>query len=481
MVRHYIIGLLFSCVALVSCHQDTTQEIQKEAGITNTNLVLQNTDDYRQNYNLSSLGTQKILVVPCQFEGEQSFTSEMLETLERAFFEENLSSNEDCYYSLSEYYAKTSINQLKITGEVTDVIQIPYTVEEVEQSLAYLPGLPAQILMDTVSDEFLKEYDVNQDGFVDSVCFIYSTPMDGASNFWAWVSTFDTQPNPDRPELKRHLWCGYDSLENDLYNIDVHTLIHETGHLLGLRDYYPSDNNNVALGGHSMMDYNISDHDPYSKMLLSWCDPIYYDFLENPTITVQLKPFQGTNEVLLLNVSWNHSVMDEYLLVEYYTPDGLNLLDAQKQYESRPLGFTQAGIKIYHVDSRIAYCSLNELTNQIEFNSYVEEIPEEKNSESDYYIIGASNNIADSYTNASRQGRYKQIQLIENKEYNFLQSGQTADDDSLFYEGDVFDSNQSVFLTNGLFNNQEEIDFQITVDQLTADYATLTISYTGGN
>lgn len=69
---------------------------------------------------------------------------------------------------------------------------------------------------------------------------------------------------------------------------------------------------------------------------------------------------------------------------------------------------------------------------------------------------------------------------MENKEYNFLQSGQTADDDSLFYEGDVFDSNQSAFLTNGLFNNQEKIGFQITIEQLAKDYATLTISYDGG-
>ena len=479
MVRHHWIGL-FVCLTLVSCHQEKSNQLQKEAGITNTNLILQNTDDYKQNYNLSSLGTQKILVIPCQFKDEPSFTSEMLEKIERAFFEENLSSNENCYYSLKEYYAKTSLNQLEITGEVTEVVQIPYTVEEIEQTLNYLPGIPAQFFMNEASDTLLQEYDANQDGFVDSVCFIYSTPMSDTSNFWAWVSTFDTQPNVNRPELKRHMWCGYDSFEKETYVIDTHTIIHETGHLLGLRDYYPSDNLNVALGGHSMMDYNISDHDPYSKMLLSWCDPIYYDFLKNPTITIQLKPFQGTNEVLLLNVSWNHSVMDEYLLVEYYTPDELNELDAKTKYENRPIGFSKPGIKIYHVDSRVAHCTFNALTNQVDFISYVDEIPQEKSSELDYYVIGASNNLADSYTDASRQGRYKQIQLIENKEYNFLQSGQTADDDSLFYEGDVFNSNQSAFLTNGLFNNQEKIGFQITIDQLSKEYATLTISYDGG-
>ena len=56
MVRHHWIGL-FVCLTLVSCHQEKSNQIQKEAGITNTNLILQNTDDYKQNYNLSSLGT----------------------------------------------------------------------------------------------------------------------------------------------------------------------------------------------------------------------------------------------------------------------------------------------------------------------------------------------------------------------------------------------------------------------------------------
>lgn len=52
MVRHHWIGL-FVCLTLVSCHQEKSNQIQKEAGITNTNLILQNTDDYKQNYNLN--------------------------------------------------------------------------------------------------------------------------------------------------------------------------------------------------------------------------------------------------------------------------------------------------------------------------------------------------------------------------------------------------------------------------------------------
>ena len=170
--------------------------------------------------------------------------------------------------------------------------------------------------------------------------------------------------------------------------------------------------------------------------------------------------------------------MDEYLLVEFYTPDGLNYLDAKNQYPNRPIGFTKSGIKIYQVDSRIAKSKLNLSTNKLEFVEYVEEIPNE--SDEYYYTIGASNNISDSITDSSRQGRYKQIQLIENKDFNNLQSGMTADDDSLFYENDVFNSNGSIYIRNGSFNNSQKINFEIIIEGINSNYATLKIKYLGG-
>ena len=170
--------------------------------------------------------------------------------------------------------------------------------------------------------------------------------------------------------------------------------------------------------------------------------------------------------------------MDEYLLIEYYTPTGLNELDAKNKYDSRPIGFSKSGIKIYHVDSRIAKCHYDKTQYAVVFDEYVNEIPESYNSDI-YYLIGASNNNQDSRTDASRQGRYKQVALIENKQYNKLQAGENADDDSLFYEGDVFDSSTSPYLLNGNWNNGTSINFTISIDKLTSEYATITISYKG--
>ncbi len=451
------------------------------------NLVLKNTDEFKESFSMSATGEQKLLVIPVEFEGEREFDENDITRINRAFFDEDLSSGIDNYYSVTEFYSISSKNKLKITGEVTDVLKVPYTVDEITNDGNYFPGVPALYFMEqeSISDEFFQKYDTDKDGYVDGVVFIYSTPKsEREGSFWAWVGTFATEKSVERPTFARHMWCSIDFLSTNSYDIDAHTLIHETGHMFCLRDYYPTDNFYLALGGHSMMDYNISDHDPYSKMLLSWVDPIYYDFNKVKKREITLSAFQDTNDFLLLNTSWNHSTMDEYLLLEYYTPTGLNKLDAEKKYENRPLGFTESGLKIYHVDSRIAKCKYDEMTKELVFSEYVEEIPEEKD-EGIYYVIGASNSNDDSRTDAKRVGRYKQIALVENKKENKLQDGQSADNDSLFQEGDVFDTQDSVFFNKdqetavNCWNDGTPINFRISVKKMTDKNITLEIEYYG--
>lgn len=477
MKKIYFLSLTCLLCLVSSCGEN----ISPIESITNRNLVLENTDEFKEAKSLSAKGEQKLLVVPVEFKGEREFSQKDLTTIKRAFFEEDLSTKGNNYYSVNEFYKKSSKGQLNFVGDVIDVLKVPYTVDEMTKDGNYFPGVPAQYLMDNTnySNDFFKQYDTDSDGFVDSVVFVYSSPTsERTGNFWAWVANFGVTANTERPTLFRHMWCGIDFFYRGGYDVDAHTIIHETGHLLGLRDYYPSDDYNLALGGHSMMDYNISDHDPYSKMLLSWAEPIYYDFRKNKHIDVQLSNFEDTNQFLLLNVDWNHSVMDEYLLVEYYTPTGLNTLDSQNEYDDRPLGFTESGVKIYHVDSRIVQCHYDSELFTTVFDKYVDEIPEEY-PDGTYYVIGASNSIADSRTDAKRAGRYKQIALVENKQYNQLQSGATADNDSLFQVGDVFDSKTSAYITNNKWNKGGDISFTLEVTQMNNDYVTLSIDYVG--
>ena len=154
-------------------------------------------------------------------------------------------------------------------------------------------------------------------------------------------------------------------------------------------------------------------------------------------------------------------------------------MDAKTPYDTRPQGFTESGIKVYHVDSRIAKTHYDSRLYTTVFDEYVDEIPETKEKDV-YYVIGASNSFESSRTDASRNGRYKQIALVENKTYNQLQSGVTADNDSLFQVGDSFDSSKSAYLLNGKWNKGGEISFRFHVDSMNEEHATLSIEYQGG-
>ena len=158
----FLIGL---CCVLASCGS-TTYPIES---ITNTNLVLKNTDEFKEAKSMNALGNQKLLVIPVEFKGEREFNDEDLTRIERGFFEDNLSQKEGKnYYSVKEFYKKSSMNQLHIEGEVTDVLKVPYMVDEMINDNNYFPGVPAQYFMDqeNISNEFFQSYDQDKDGYV---------------------------------------------------------------------------------------------------------------------------------------------------------------------------------------------------------------------------------------------------------------------------------------------------------------------------
>ena len=99
---NFLIGL---CCVLVSCGS-TIYPIES---ITNTNLVLKNTDEFKEAKSMNALGNQKLLVIPVEFKGEREFNDEDLTRIERGFFEDNLSQKEGKnYYSVKEFYKKVA-------------------------------------------------------------------------------------------------------------------------------------------------------------------------------------------------------------------------------------------------------------------------------------------------------------------------------------------------------------------------------------
>jgi hypothetical protein len=114
----------------------------------------------------------------------------------------------------------------------------------------------------------------------------------------------------------------------------------------------PTRKNYGPMGNIDMMDANIIDHDAYSKFVFGWITP----YVVNGSIEITLKPSASSGEAVLLPTGdgWNGSAFDEYMLLEYYTPTGLNEKDSASYYPGNHVqGFTESGVRIYHVDSRI--------------------------------------------------------------------------------------------------------------------------------
>ncbi|MCR4562214.1 MAG: hypothetical protein K5694_03320, partial [Bacilli bacterium] len=134
---------------------------------------------------------------------------------------------------------------------------------------------------------------------------------------------------------------------------------HETGHMMGLDDYYSYDyDGQMPAGGVDMMDLNIGDHCAYSKILFDWVDP-YVAKGDIKEFDITLRPFESSGDCLMLidPSAWNGTPYDEYLTLEYYTPTGLNELDSHGYQDWYGLGtggtYTERGLKMFHVDSRL--------------------------------------------------------------------------------------------------------------------------------
>ena len=57
---------------------------------------------------------------------------------------------------------------------------------------------------------------------------------------------------------------------SDAENKSIAVLIHETGHALGLDDYYDTVGSTGGFGGGTMMDSNVGDQDPYLPFDISY-------------------------------------------------------------------------------------------------------------------------------------------------------------------------------------------------------------------
>lgn len=429
-------------------------------------------------YNLNTTGDAHILVIPVQISGEQEWTKTMLKNAELAFFGK---AEETGWQSVKSFYELSSYGNITIKGEVAPVLKSKYTKSQLSNNIVNGSPMPDALIVEefeksSAYESLRSRYDKDSNGYIDSVVFMYSNAINSDKGYWAWVYWGGSNPSFSNPTVNTYMWVSYNFIAGDQKNknvpyaaygdlVDGHTVIHESGHMLGLDDYYCYDDNGWDPSGViDMHSNNVGDDNIYSKMAMDWAKPYYVKTSSSVTLTLRTSAFYG--DAILINDNWNGSPCDEYLAIEYYSPYGTNQKDAEAKYPGNGLRmYTVSGFRIYHIDARVV--KLNERGGMID---YVDNI-----SNNGYYAIGASNSKSYSFLK-EHKGDFKLCHLMEAGGKNTFKSGKYATNETLFREGSSFEASSEFFYYGTKFNNGNEVGYKIEVGKCDTYEGTITIT-----
>ncbi len=466
---------------------------------------------------LDSYGTQKLLVIPVEFPDFPAYTlmnktaNDTVEVqeqaradakafIESAFFGE---AEETGWESLKSFYYKSSYGQLVFEGLVTDWFMVDKSIPDLLEywkDVSYSEGgnngyNSTWYFLRTAIKWYkevsaskgwpdITEFDQDKDGIIDGVWLVNSAGIKAYSSddFWAFtywdlnnpeVTANNNQYDVNNPVAVPYCSASYQFMIHGGYGgkADARTMIHETGHLMGLEDYYTYDQGSWApCGGGDMMDNNVGDHSAFSKTLYGWTKP--YVVEGDAEITIQ--PFQENGDCIIVKNGWNGQAYDEYLMIEYYTPTGLNEKDANELYkEGYPQLPTRKGLKIYHIDARLGLFDTaiynREGSKSASLIKYIDEIyTEEKYNEKYVTTMLAHSNTRSRSAKASNS----LIHLLEATGRNsFRDSGKKISNSTIFAQGSFFGHNSR--FVDFTFNDGSMLDYVIEVKSVTDEGATI--------
>lgn len=479
-------------------HDEIEFTVEASAEIVNMNQLYKN----YHGYNSPSKGNVKYLVIPVWFTDSSTYLpisnrENVREDIYSVYFGE---SSDTGWESVSSYYKKESNELFNLSGTVSEWYEVNSSIEEYAtddnqgSKTASLANSAASWYFSTHTSDNRRNYDSDGDGYIDGLVIIYGAPdcySNGVSssyrnytNLWAYCAWVGSSSSTSNPNVKPFFWASYDFMYgvstavsrtgklhykgNTNYCIlDSHTYIHETGHILGLEDYYDYSKQYSSIGGFTMQDNNVGGHDPFSVMALGWSSP----YIPTDTCKIKIKPFQESKDLILLSPSFNsvRSVFDEYLLIELYSPTGLNTFDTEHRYRPYgeglyPVGYDGVGVRVWHVDARL----IRKVSGQWQTTFY-NDLTQVGNNYSTAFtntfsFSDRSISVVDhlSYLVKESDRRYENFDLLHlirrSNDVSYRVNRQFSGSD-LFFEGDTFsmDDYASQFAYKSIFGGSKNV------------------------
>ena len=431
-------------------------------------------------YYTPTVGQPKLLVIPLWYEDTNNYISDEKEEsvrndIEKAFFGTN---EQTGWRSVKTYYQEESVGLLNLQGVVSDYIEVPAnadffdSVDRIQRNVenlvaAYFEVNPGQSRQD---------FDTNGDGTLDGVIFVNGARHINAETAAHCGSSYAV-PNLDNPTASFYMWVSVFEMYGDNYyshtgvaldsqgygdtrycDLDTNTFIHEMGHMLGIQDYYDYSHTYSPGGDYSMQDtLALGAHDAFSVMAYGWADP----YIPTESCTIEIGAFQSTKDLILLTPHWNKqdSPFDEYLLLELYTPTGLNQFNAEHDRYGDTLP-DQAGIRLWHVDARLSafinhqFCT-NLTTDALCQYSYW------------YAMSNTYSNVRNTSVLGSNYYDYNLLQFIRNNTNVTYRPdpSYSISNDTMFKDGDLFDMTTfgRQFKKTGKFNSGLSLGWSFSV------------------
>ncbi len=262
--------------------------------------------------------------------------------LDRRLFGDG-TSGEYPYESLRNYYRRSSYGQLEIEGVTLGWYTTPYARSRVDQTTAGRERLIREAIVhfDDQGHDF-AQYDNDGDGAVDYFLVFWTGPhQEWADFWWGYQRSYENAGfSVDGVRLGAYSW----QWESWSYPgpFSARVAIHETGHALGLPDYYDYEDGvgpRGGLGGLDMMDSNRGDHNSFSKFVLGWISP---EILNEGDHEVTLAPSDAVGEAtVLMHGDPVTDPYDEYFIVQY------------RRRQGNDVDLPGDGLMIWHVDARL--------------------------------------------------------------------------------------------------------------------------------
>lgn len=249
------------------------------------------------------------------------------------------------YDSLRNFYLRSSYDQLAIEGTVLGWYQTSYARSTVSETSTGRQNLIKEALnyYEAQGHDF-SQYDNDGDGMIDYFCVFWTGPHGEWASFWwgyyTWFS--DGTYRLDGKRLGNYSW-QWELYNYPSGNFSPSTIIHETGHALGVPDYYDYDDSVGPRGGVGNLDImdGSGDHNCFSKFMLDWITPVV---VSGGSRTVSLRA-SGLypDAVLFMPGAVPGRIFDEFFMVQnrYRSGNDTGLFTGSD------------GLLIWHVDARL--------------------------------------------------------------------------------------------------------------------------------